>query len=63
MSNIDAVRGIYEAFGRGDVGVILDRLDDAVEGETQAPVSGVPWLQARRGKSNIASASSRRSHL
>ena len=38
MSNTDTVREIYEAFGRGDVAAILDRLDDAVEWETQAPV-------------------------
>ena len=53
MSNTDTVREIYEAFGRGNVAAILDRLDDAVEWETQAPVPGVPWLQSRRGKSNI----------
>src|SRR5262245_51753619 len=53
MSNIDTVRAIYEAFGRGDVPAILDRLDAAVEWETQAPVPGVPWLQSRRGKANI----------
>ena len=33
--------------------MILDRIDDAVEWETTVPVSGVPWLQARRGKANI----------
>ena len=32
---------------------IRGRLDEAVEWETQAPVPGVPWLQSRRGKSNI----------
>jgi uncharacterized protein len=53
MSNADTVRDIYEAFGRGDVAAILDRLDDAVEWETQAPVPGVSWLQPRRGKANI----------
>jgi hypothetical protein len=54
VSNIDTVREIYEHSGRrGDVGVILDPLDDAVEWETQVPLSDVPWLQARPGKSNI----------
>jgi ketosteroid isomerase-like protein len=28
MNNADTVRAIYEAFGRGDVAAILDRLDD-----------------------------------
>ena len=54
MSNTDTVQAIYGAFGRGDVPAILDKLDDTVEWETQAPVSGVPWLQSRRGKATIA---------
>jgi len=33
---------------------ILNKLDDNVEWETQSPVAGVPWLQSRRGKANIA---------
>ena len=53
MSNAETVQAIYEAFGRGDVATILDKLDDAVEWETTVPVSAVPWLQARRGKANI----------
>lgn len=53
MSNIDTVKHIYEAFGRGDVPVILEKLDDNVEWETQIPVEGVPWLQTRRGRDNI----------
>lgn len=53
MSNVDTVRAIYAAFGRGDIPAILDQLDDAVEWETAVPVSGVPWLQARRGKTKV----------
>jgi ketosteroid isomerase-like protein len=53
VSNAETVRAIYEAFGRGDVATILDKLDDNVEWETTVPVSDVPWLQARRGKANI----------
>ena len=53
MSNTATVQVIYEAFGRGDVATILDKLDDAVEWETTVPVPGVPWLQPRRGKANV----------
>ena len=53
MSNTETVKAIYEAFGRGDVATILDKLDDAVEWENATPVADVPWLQARRGKANI----------
>jgi ketosteroid isomerase-like protein len=35
------------------VPAILDKLDDAVEWETQAPVPAVPWLQPRSGKANV----------
>ena len=31
MSNAETVRAIYDAFGRGDIAAILDKLDDAVE--------------------------------
>jgi hypothetical protein len=50
---MDTVKDIYEAFGRGHVLAILDKLDDDVEWETVTPVEGVPWLQTRRGKANI----------
>ena len=53
MGHAGAVQAIYEAFGRGDVPTILDKLDAAVEWETAVPVSDVPWLQARRGKTNV----------
>ena len=41
MSNTETVKAIYEAFGRGDVATILDKLDDAVEWDTTVPVSDV----------------------
>jgi ketosteroid isomerase-like protein len=53
VSNTETVKAIYEAFGRGDLATILDKLDDAVEWEGTVPVADVPWLQARRGKANI----------
>lgn len=53
VNNTATVKAIYEAFGRGDVATILDKLDDAVEWETTVPVSDVPWLQSRRGKANV----------
>jgi ketosteroid isomerase-like protein len=53
VNNTETVKAIYEAFGRGDVATILEKLDDAVEWENVVPVSDVPWLLARRGKANI----------
>ena len=54
VSSVETVQAIYLAFGRGDVATILNKLDDAVEWETMVSVPEVPWLQARRGKANIA---------
>jgi hypothetical protein len=54
MSNIDTVKQIYQAFGQGDVPTILDKLDENVAWETHVPVEGVPWLQTRHGRENIA---------
>lgn len=53
MSNADTVKQIYEAFGRGDVASIMDKLDDNVEWESETAVEGVPWLEPRRGKANV----------
>ncbi len=54
MSNVETVKEIYEAFGLGNVPAILEKLDENVDWETQIPVEGVPWLQTRRGRDNIA---------
>ena len=55
MSNIDTVKQMYEAFGRGDVPAILDKLDDNVEWDTDytspaAPSAGAaPWQSEHPG--------------
>lgn len=54
MGNVDTVKHMYDAFGRGDVPAILEHLDDNVEWDTETPNAGnVPWLEPRRGKANI----------
>jgi hypothetical protein len=54
MSNVDTVKQMYEAFGRGDIPTILDKLDDNVEWDTQYESPAAPWLEPRRGRDNIA---------
>lgn len=54
MGHKETVQEIYEAFGRGDVPAILDRLDDAVEWEYGTQPGEVPWLQPRHGKAGAA---------
>lgn len=54
MSNVDTVKAMYEAFGRGDVAAILEHLDDNVTWDTQyESPAAAPWLEPRKGKANI----------
>jgi uncharacterized protein len=58
MEPVEIVRGIYEAFGRGDVPAILEHVAPDVEWESWADntavAAGVPWLQARSGHEGVA---------
>ncbi|MGE3308738.1 MAG: nuclear transport factor 2 family protein [Limisphaerales bacterium] len=51
---IRTVRGIYEAFGRGDVPAILEHLSPDVEWEYGGTGTDVPWLQRRVGRDAAA---------
>jgi ketosteroid isomerase-like protein len=57
VSNIEAVQGIYEAFGKGDVPAILEVLADNVEWDdwenNTAVNAGVPWMTPRHGKADV----------
>lgn len=54
MNNLDTVKQMYEAYGRGDIPAILDKLDENVEWDTETSTpGGVPWLEPRRGKASI----------
>ena len=57
-ANVATVQGIYEAFGRGDVPAILERLAEDVQWEAwadnHAQRSGVPWMSARTGREGVA---------
>ena len=56
--NLETVKQIYAAFGRGDIPAILDTLADDVAWEAWADNSaakvGVPWLVPRHGKAGAA---------
>lgn len=51
---IEIVRSLYDAFGRGDVGFILDRLADDVEWEYGVVSNEVPWYQNQHGSNGAA---------
>jgi len=52
--NIETARRLYEAFGRGDVLAILDRVTDDVDWATDAALPSAPWYGPRRGKDGVA---------
>jgi ketosteroid isomerase-like protein len=52
--NIETTRQLYEAFGRGDVQAILDRVTDDVDWSTDAAIPSAPWYGPRRGKAELA---------
>ncbi len=58
MSNLATVNAIYEAFGRGDIPAILERLADDVRWEewanNSAQEAGVPWMRLRAGRAAVA---------
>jgi uncharacterized protein len=55
--HLATTKEIYEAFGRGDIPAILDRLADDVRWEpwadNTAQTAGVPWLMPRTGKAGV----------
>ena len=55
--HLASVKEIYEAFGRGDIPAILDRLADDIQWEpwadNTAQKAGVPWLMPRSGKAGV----------
>ena len=50
--NIETARQMYQAFGRGDVQAILDRVTDDVDWSTDAAIAAAPRYgpQARHGR-------------
>ncbi len=53
MRNIETVKRIYEAFGRGDVAAILEPLRHDIDWD-YSNVSEVPWLRRRQGREEVA---------
>ena len=53
--NIKTIQSVYEAFGRGDVGAILDNVTDDVDWATDTNSTGAPWYGTRHGKDGVSS--------
>jgi len=53
--NIETVKAMYEAFGRGDVDAILDRCTDDVDWATDSELEAAPWHGVKHGKAELPS--------
>ena len=53
--NIEAVKAMYDAFGRWDVEAILERVTDDVDWSTDAAIESAPWYGAKHGKAELPS--------
>src|ERR1700761_9243079 len=53
--NIETVMALYEAFGRGDVEAILERVTDDVDWATDALIESAPWYGPKHGKDGVRS--------
>ncbi len=51
--NLATVKGIYQAFGAGDVQAILDQLTDDVDWAADAASDAAPWWGQRTGKDQV----------
>ena len=53
-ANIKTIMGVYEAFGRGDVAVILDAVTSDVDWAAEADPAVAPWHGVRHGRDAVA---------
>lgn len=51
--NIKTIQAVYEAFGRGDVGTILEHVTDDVDWGSEAASTSAPWYGIRHGKDAV----------
>lgn len=51
--NIETVKGMYEALGRGDIDAILAAVTDDVDWSTDASIASAPWYGPRQGKGEV----------
>ena len=51
--NIKTIQTLYDAFTRGDVGVIIDSVTDDVDWAAEAAGTSAPWWGPKRGKEGV----------
>ena len=53
QDNLRTVEAVYAAFGRGDLGALLNTLGEDVVWEHPGPAD-IPWAGDRRGRDEVA---------
>lgn len=53
--NIQTIKAMYEAFGRGDVDAIGELVTDDVDWSTDAAIESAPWYGPKHGKAGVRS--------
>ncbi len=53
--NIETIKAMYDAFGRGDVEAILELVTDDVDWSTDAAIASAPWYGPKHGKAGVRS--------
>ena len=53
--NIKSIQAVFEAFGVGDVGSILNAVSDDVDWASDTSSTAAPWYGVRHGKDGVAS--------
>ena len=53
MTNTEIVKSMYEAFGRGDIGAILNSVSDNIDWTVPGP-SAIPYAGHYRGRQEVA---------
>ncbi|WP_034268565.1 nuclear transport factor 2 family protein [Actinospica robiniae] len=53
-SNIETIKAVYAAFGKGDMSGILEVLSDDIDWATEAASTAAPWYGVRHGKQQVA---------
>ena len=51
--NIKTIKAVYEAFGRGDVGFIVDQVTPDVDWASETTSDGAPWYGVRHGTAGV----------
>ena len=51
--NIRKLQELYEAFGRGDINMILSNVTDDVDWGTDTTATEVPWYPIRHGRDGV----------